>query len=313
MKVNFKQAQQISRLLGLTLKEYTFLAKGNHNINYLLHTDKGKFILRIENNLQFKNLKKEYLLLLRLKNNLAPKALFFDNSHKIISTDYLIEEFIVGKHPQKVTEDFLISMAKWFRQLHKITKKTSKRFYLDSALKPYYNNYLKYKHHIKNKVLLQKMASNLKKAKQICIKERSIFKNANKTSLLHNDSSRENIFYRKSSIQLIDWEFASYGFPQRELVYFIDAYDLNNKQTKLFLKVYGYPKNAFAQKRLQTYFILHLCSSIGYSLWRLDTLKEIKEKSKTITRLRRDLEKLSRINSLNYINIGARALIRTPY
>lgn len=299
MKVSLKQAQQISELLGFSLRKYTFLAKGNHNINYLLHTDKGKFVLRIENNLQFKNLKKEYLLLLKLKPNLAPKVFFFDNSHKILPTDYLLEEFIAGKHPQKITEDFLISMAQWFKNLHKTTKNTSRAFYLDSALKPYYKNYLRYEHHIKNKELREKLATNLEKAKQVCIKERFLFKNEKKISLLHNDSSRENIFYRKHSIQLIDWEFASYGFPQRELVYFIDAYDLNEKQTKLFLKTYSYPKSSFAQKRLQMYFILHLCSSIGYSLWRLDTLKEIKEKSKTVARLKKDLEKLSKIGNLN--------------
>lgn len=292
MKVSLKQAQKVSQHLGWSLKDYHFLAKGNHNSNYLLNTNKGKFILRIENNLQFRNLKKEYTFLLKLKQNIAPKVFFFDDSHKTIPRNYLVEEFIAGEHPHKITEDFLISMAKWFKQLHKITQRTSNKFYLDSALKPYYKNYLKYKYHIKDKELLQELASTLGKAKQICTNERLIFKNKKKISLLHNDSSRENIFYRNDSVRLIDWEFASYGFPQRELVYFIDAYDLNNKQKRLFLKAYGYPTNVFAQKQLQACFILHLCSSIGYSLWRLDILKNTPEKNKTLTRLKKDLEKL---------------------
>ncbi|MSR85815.1 aminoglycoside phosphotransferase family protein [Candidatus Woesearchaeota archaeon] len=300
MKVSLKQAQKISQLLDCSLIDYRFLAKGNHNWNYLLHTDKRNLILRMENNAQFKNLKKEYTLLRKLKSGLGPKVFLFDKSHKIVPTNYLIEEYIVGKHPQKITEDFLLSMAQWFKQLHKITKHTSSEFSLDSALKPYYRNYLKYKHHIKDKRLLQQLEYTINKAKEICTKNKSIFKNRRKRVLLHNDSSRENIFYKKGLVQLIDWEFASYGFPERELVYFIDSYDLLEEQKRIFLKEYGYPTNASAQKQLQAYFIIHLCSSVGYSLWRLDLLKNTKEKKETITRLKKDLDKLTQRVNIYY-------------
>src|SRR3989344_2616731 len=144
------QIEIICKKLNTKLINYKFLAKGNHNINYLLKTNKGKFVLRIENNKQFKNLKKEYKLLKSLKGGLAPNVFLFDHSHKIIEKDYLIEEFIEGNHPsEKPTDNFVVTMARWFKELHKNTKK-SKNYGLRSSVKPYYNNYLKYKHHIKD-------------------------------------------------------------------------------------------------------------------------------------------------------------------
>ena len=84
------QVENICKKLNTKLIAYKFLAKGNHNINYVLETDKEKFVLRIENNKQFKNLKKEYKLLKSLSLGLAPKVFLFDSSRKIIEMDYFV-------------------------------------------------------------------------------------------------------------------------------------------------------------------------------------------------------------------------------
>lgn len=287
------KVEVICKRLDVELISYKFLAKGNHNINYLVKTSKGNFLLRIENNKQFKNLKKEYNLLRSLKEGLAPKVSLFDNSHKILSTDYLIEEFIEGNHPSKnSTDNFVIIMAKWFKELHNNTKK-SKNYSVKTAVKPYHKNYLKYRHHIRDQILSKKLDIYMNQTLKICKENDKLFSNIKTLSLLHNDSSRENIFYYKDKVKLIDWEFAAYGLPEREIVYFFDSYDLTDKQIKLFLESYGYPNNRIAKKKLEIQYIILLCSSIGYSLWRLDLVKDRKSRKEINKRLSRDIKLLS--------------------
>lgn len=147
MKMDKKQVNLIIKKIDEKLVKFSFLAKGNHKDNYLIQTAKNKYILRIENNPQFNNLKKEYKILKIVeKLNFGPKVYLFDNSHKIITKDYLLEEFISGKHPKrKVDKGFVILMAKWFKKLHslKISKKPEnmkgKYFSLIEAIKPYLN------------------------------------------------------------------------------------------------------------------------------------------------------------------------------
>ena len=293
MRIKKSQIELICKKLNTSLIKSKYLSKGNHNTNYLLGTSKGRYILRIENNLQFKNLNKEYRFLKHAKFNFGPKVFLFDNTHQIIQRDYLIEEFIEGKHPpKKPNDDFVISMAKWFKNLHIITKKSSKKYSLLSAIKPYYNNYQKYNSYIKDDKLRQKLELYLKEVLRICKENNNIFANRKYLSLLHNDSSNENIFYKKNYVRLIDWEFTSYGLPERELIYFIDSYDLTSKQINQFLKTYGYPNTVLAKKQLSISYLTLLCSSIGYSLWRMDLVKDQKSRKEINKRLLRDTNKL---------------------
>ena len=293
MKIIKSQIRLVCKKLDTTLIKSKYLSKGNHNANYLLDTSNGKYILRIENNLQFKNLKKEYDFLKQAKPNLGPKVFLFDNSHKIIQRDYLIEEFIEGRHPpKKPNNDFVISIAKWLKKLHTITKKSSKKYLLTSMVKPYYNNYLKYQSHIKEYKVKQKLESYLKEVLRICEENNTLFAHRKYLSLLHNDLSNENVFYKKDYIRLIDWEFTSYGLPERELVYFIDSYDLTTKQITRFLKTYGYANTILAKKQLNISYLILLCSSIGYSLWRMDLVKDKKSIKEINRRLLKDVNKL---------------------
>ncbi len=286
--------ERICKRLGVDLVSFSFLAKGEHNSNYLIETNKSKLVLRVENNKQFNNLKKEYDFLMRAKIGLGPKVLLFDKSYKILQNDYLVEEFVEGRHPSNEypTDDFVRVMANWFRKLHSIKRKSSS-YFLMSKVRPYYNNYLKYKDNIKDIELKRKLELYIDNGLKILKKNNDIFVNRKTFSLLHNDSSSENIFYKKGYVRLIDWEFVDYGLPERELVYFIDSYKLTKKQISLFFKTYGYPDNKKSRMMLQMTYLMLLFSSIGYSLWNLDILNKNKssnkEKSKRMTRLIRDI------------------------
>lgn len=298
MKLNKHQVEEVCKKLNENLIEFSFLAKGNHNSNYIIKTTKNKYILRIEDNQQFKNLKKEYNFLKSVNSELGPKVFFFDNSHKIIPNDYLVEEFIFGKHPSErnLSNDFIVQMAKWFKNLHKNTKNASKPYLLKTKVKPYYGNYLKYKDNIIDNELKQNLEYYISEALKILKENNTIFANRKTVSLLHNDTSSGNIFYKPNHIRLIDWEFVNYGLPERELVYFLDSYHLTKNQQKLFLKSYGYSNTNKANTCLNMAYIILLFSSIGYSLWQLDLLSKNKsskkDKIERMKRLIRDINLL---------------------
>jgi aminoglycoside phosphotransferase (APT) family kinase protein len=165
-KLNKHQVEQICKKLNENLIRFSFLAKGNHNSNYLLETTKNKYAIRVEDNQQFKNLKKEFEFLKIAKSGLWPKVIFFDASHKIISNNYFVEEFIEGKHPSEnnPTNDFIVQMARWFKKLHQTTKKSLKPRLLTTEVRPYYKNYLKYRDNIKDQKLQEKLNHYILKA-----------------------------------------------------------------------------------------------------------------------------------------------------
>jgi len=293
MAIAKKECEKICDKLNVSLKKHLFLGGGNHNENYLLETDKGKFVLRIENNPMFKNLKKEYKLLKKLNGEFSPKVYFFDDSKKIIKKDYFIEEFIKGLNPKKVTNSFIKDMAEFYMKLHKIKSSKIKTNSLLKSFKPYYNNFKKYKFAL-DKNTIKELETLFEKANRICIKNDLIFSKS-KQSLLHRDPSIENIFYEKGKIKLIDWEFSEHGILEKEIVNFFSENKLEERQKNLFLEFYKYPKSNSARNRFQILYLLKYCGDIGYSVWRLGLLekKEIKEnKKKRLERLNLDIKRL---------------------
>jgi len=305
MALTKKQANDIANKINEKLIRVSFLAKGNHNKTYFFETDKRKYVLRIENNPMFKNLKKEYKLLKSIeKLGVAPKVFLLDTSHKIIKTDYFLEEFIPGIHPKrKVSKTFVILMANWFKKLHsyKVSEKpdccNKGYFSLSCAIKPYYKNVKKYSYALTPK-LLEEVDILLGYAVKICKKEDKLFSNYKKFSILHRDPSKDNILIKGKKVILIDWEFSSFGLPEWELVYFLQSYKFGKSQRELFLKTYGYSNNKKAMTRLKILSLLNICGDVGYSVWRLGLLekKEIKEnKKERLNRLKRDIKILRTI------------------
>ena len=89
MKLTKKRVNEIFCKISKTPLNFKFLSTGAHNENYLVQTKEKSFILRIESNNQFKNLKNEYKILKSLNGKYgAPKVFLFDNKHKIIKKDY---------------------------------------------------------------------------------------------------------------------------------------------------------------------------------------------------------------------------------
>ncbi|MAG76049.1 MAG: hypothetical protein CL811_04735 [Colwelliaceae bacterium] len=263
MIITKAQIMKICAKLKHKYIDHKFLASGCHNDNFLLITDKDKLVLRIETNHQFKNMAREYSFLKKTKGKLGPKVFLLDNSKKIIPHNYLIEEFIEGKHPRKVDSKFIKSMAHWYKDLHKNRRKGMLNpLEKTSATK----RYKKAKHTLgKDK---EKETTEIYKLVKNCFNDnKKVFASDKYLALNHGDPSRRNIFYEhgQDNPKLIDWEFVRFNIAEADLAFFIWSYELDSRQINYLLKQYGYKKS---KKRLYLAMIRHSWAMLAWSLER---------------------------------------------
>jgi len=262
MKILKEQVRKVCEKLGQDFISFDFLGRGCHNENYAINTKQDRFVLRVENNFIFKNLKNEYRFLKKSDGKFGPKVFLFDSSKKIIPNDFLVEEFVEGEHPKKFGGEFVKEMALWYKRLHENkdsgnVKPLEKRDEI--------KRYNKFKH-----VLDPEIKEELDRICSKCIvifrKSKSLFREVN-LSLNHGDPSGENIFILDEKIRLIDWEFVKYDYIEADLVFFMWSYDLNKKMRNLFLDTYGYKKNS---RRLDVFMLSHILGMISWKMQRLD-------------------------------------------
>jgi len=277
MDITESQVEEICKKCSYDFISFQLLRAGAFNVNYLLETKQGKFVLRIENSTQFQNYKKrEYEILKSLNGKFGPKVYFFDDSKKIVSTDYLIEEFIdFGVHPPaKASDEFIETMGKWYRRLHRIKTKID-----ESSYDIKHSFYYYYEKYCKNKQVLEKECHEVieklfEKSSKIIEKNNVIFSRRKYHSLLHGDPFRFNIFYSENLVKLVDWEFSHYQIRERELASFVWYYVQDEKRKLAFLKHAGYPLTDFGRKQFETVYIIWC---IDMLVWRVERLRMIKE------------------------------------
>lgn len=265
-KLTKKQVKQICNNLKVDFISFDFLGRGSHNKNYVINTGQDRFVLRIEDNLQFDNLKEEYKFLKKTKGNLGPRVFLFDNSHKIIDRNFIIEEFIEGSHPKKADDKFIKIMANWYKQLHKI--KVKKKL-VPLSKRVGVKRYKKFRRVLDNEIK-NKLDKLYFESIALLDKNQKLFSHVKYLSLNHGDPTRTNIFYDGKKVRLIDWEFVHYNIPEADLVFFVWSYNLNKGQKKLFLNTYGFSKSKSAEKRFNLRLLAHIWAMISWRLERLD-------------------------------------------
>ena len=277
MDITESQVEKICKKCNFDLISFKLLGIGAFNYNYLLETKQGKFVLRIEISPQFHYKKEEYEILKSLNGKFGPKVYFFDESKKIIPTDYLIEEFIdFGEHPPaEATDEFIEKMGNWFKRLHQIKTKIEDSTYdLESGFKWGYERYNG------NKQALEKeyqeiLDSLLKRVFEVIKHNNKDFPKRKYFSLCQGDPTRSNIFYSDKEIKLVDWEFAMYHLREYDLAFFIWSYDLEEKNKLAFLKHTDYPITNSSLKLLELMYLIRCIDMLG---WRVERLRMIKEK-----------------------------------
>jgi len=258
------------------IEHVTLLGKGGFSDCYLIKTKKKGFVLKFRRDAQINRLEREFKLLsikAIVKNNLAPTIYKFDKTCKKFRFPYLLEEFVQGKHPTKtkVSAQFIKAMAKEYKQLHLVTSRKT-----DSVGKSEINSLIHWSK--RNYKGFEKQKANLEKNTRIKLEEfyahlLAICKENDKFiarkvySLIHCDPSKENIFIMKNgAIKLIDWDFSGYHLFERDLILFIDCYNLNKKQEQLFLKHYEVNQSTKFMKKINIIRLLLFAGDINWLL-----------------------------------------------
>lgn len=232
--------------IGGSVKAVRLIGKGSFSNCFLVETENKKYVLKVRNDDKYNRLEREYKLLshqILVKNDLAPRVFAYDKSEKVLPFPFLLEEFVLGKNPNKKRIDhfFIRMMAKWYRKLHVIkTKKLEKveikrinsiYFWINDSLK---NSKICFE----NNDLRNEYEKFFSKVLKIAHENDHILKRT-KYNFIQCDPSEGNIFISDNKIKLIDWDFAGFHIYERDLALFIDCYDLDKKMEKYFLKSYG--------------------------------------------------------------------------
>ncbi|HDL02468.1 MAG TPA: aminoglycoside phosphotransferase family protein [Candidatus Pacearchaeota archaeon] len=266
MKINEKQVKEICKRLGQDFIGFDFLGRGSHNVNYIINTPQERFVLRIEDNLQFDNLKKEYKFLRKTDGKLGPRVFLFDDSRNILNKTYFVEEFIEGKHPKKADINYIKLMARWYKELHKVKVK---RKMLPLRRRLGVRKYKKF-NHILDVDIKSRLDDIYDQSIKLFNKHDDLFKNITHLSLNHGDPTRTNVFYDGKRVRLIDWEMVHYNIPEADLVFFVWSYELNEKRKKIFLATYGYSKTDKSKLKFELRLLAHIWEMISWRLERLD-------------------------------------------
>lgn len=120
MKEVLDYIEQNKKKLGFSNYDITFLNQGEYNINYLLTTDKGKFVLRINSKSQMNlpnQIMYEYSTLKFLeKSEVTPKVYFVDDTENKLLNGVILMEFLDGR--ALIYEKDLEKAAKIFAKIH---------------------------------------------------------------------------------------------------------------------------------------------------------------------------------------------------
>ena len=277
IKITQNLLSHIGKELDCNIKGHKILGNGEHNMNYILETDKGKIVLRVYANTQFDNSKKEFKTMKKLDGKFSPKALYLDTSKKFIAQDYMVQEFIKGKTLKKFNKENIVKVANLLKEMHKIKDPTRDREWDHPISNWTKNNLLK-----NSKILGQEFHNNIKELYNEVLsrleKIKPLMKNYKRTTLTHDDPIPENFIEKENGdLILIDWELATFDYYFFDFGCVIAESHINKELEKIFLESYGFGLKENEQKIIQTIKINRILSLIGWLIERIAMCKQGKE------------------------------------
>ncbi|MBW3002029.1 phosphotransferase [Candidatus Woesearchaeota archaeon] len=276
MEVPKKLLTHIELKLNCKIKSCKELGSGAHNLNYLLETDKGKFVLRIYANLQFDNCEKEYAILKKLDGQFAPKALLSDTSKKFIEYNYMIQEFIEGQPIKELSDDLLVKIANLMKKVHTITDESKDRppkIISDWCKKNILETSKKRgeEFHISAVGLYNQIKEKVDNIKPLLEKYQ-------RTHLIHDDPVFENFLVQNKGLVLIDWELATYNYFFLDLGTFIAENHITKEQEDKFLIAYGFGQTDEERQIIQISKAYRILAIISWLIERICLIKEGEQK-----------------------------------
>lgn len=195
--LNMEEVVEISNKYALTFYSFQGIREGILNTNYLLETNKGKFVLRIlEGHRSFESEKKELDFLLELDGiipctvpYMTPEGeTLVTYKNRLVSLFYYIE----GKKLESITPDYLQQIGTLLALFHNFSqgKKLDRKTRIDEQ---YYFN----------KLNIAEIPISLKEKNSItllCSRLKNIDFSALPTGIIHSDIFPDNIFVKDGKI-----------------------------------------------------------------------------------------------------------------
>lgn len=222
MDEKLKQVKTIFKDLSLKkIKSFDVLTGGFSNDTYLFN---DAYVLKMPKSYvqPFINYENEDKILDYLKLNKQVETCYLYDYEK----GYKISKFFHGVRPYYLTpNDFQIkAVAKFLKKLHKYVIKD------DILSFDCINRIITYKKFCDKKIDGRYERKVLNRVKKILEKEKMV--------LCHNDLVQGNLLFKVDKLFVIDWEFAGLNSIYFDLASFISENNLNDLQTKFFLKSY---------------------------------------------------------------------------
>jgi thiamine kinase-like enzyme len=247
------------------------IGKGAWSVIYLASTDRGPFVLKIKlagNDdvaVEYKNLKRIEGL------HIAPKAYAHGRSD---GTEYLIEEYIVGKRLtwRGISDKELLLVAAFFNTVH--SKRYSAREY--QWLKtPYWERTYRAAQKNMPQADIRRYRANIERVTELLKENKKLFEGKRTCVQRFEDPNPHNFIVNGNKLIAVDWAMSKPGHYSLDIADFFIKANLDERKKDLFLKHYRAPEKDFAQRiGLQV-----IERRLGLVTWHAERLTAIKNKT----------------------------------
>lgn len=318
MKISKKEILEITKRFNLgSITSYKSIKGGLVNFNYILKTNKGKYIVRIvgeNSNSKIKHLKIQFEILDFLKKEnfpyLIPQPLETNNSKKIVNLNkkmMWVYEMIEGANRDRPNLLQMKQMAKALAIYHKYIKKFKSSIIKDDSKKRILEGFKKMEY-IKGKTESDRLALKYKDYFKNLFLE---LKNTNyslKNLFVHGDFDSSNVlFHNKRLNAIIDFDDVSY--EPRIFDVAVSLRDscctrgrLDIQKSKIFLKEYE-KISKLSKKEKKRIIPIILYANIDFFVWSYvymkKDIKNIKIYMKEMVILTKDIIENNKENIFN--------------
>ena len=261
----------IQRQLGTEVSGHSVLGHGAHNQNYLLKTGRGKLILRVYANTQFKNAAKEYEVLNTIDGFLGPRAFYIDTSRSLMEYDYMVLEYIEGTVLKEFNDAALIEIAGSLKKLHGI--KGPDRGPV-SPVSDWTRNNIEVNSARLDVELHSGVMALWGRLMALHSQIEPHLTGLCSNSLIHDDPILGNFIQTGDCIKFIDWELAHYNYFFMELGGFIEENGLTMQQERIFLDAYGFGSTPVESKIMAFSKAYRVAAIIGWYIERIASLRD---------------------------------------
>lgn len=274
IKITQKLLNHIEKELDCIIINHEIIGNGEHNINYILESNKGKFVLRIYANTQFKNADKEFKIMKKLDERFAARVFYLDTSKKYLEQDYMIQEFIQGKTLKNFDKTNIVKVAKLLKKIHKIKDSKKDRVWKNPISDWTKNNLLN-----NSKSISEEFGFEMKELYDDVLQRlediKPFIKKYKRNSLMHDDPIPTNFIEKENGeLILVDWELAGFDYFFFDFGCVIAESNISEELEQLFLETYGFGINPEEKKVIDAICISRILSLIGWYIERIALSKQ---------------------------------------